>query len=115
MSVIHIKKHVCNYVMLDKTSLNDKRLSWKATGLHAYLVGLPKNWNINVSDLVNRKSGGRDQVYSMLRELEGLGYIKRKKLQGENGRMNGYDYTALECPSTASGKTVSGKTDTTKD
>ena len=115
MSVIHIKKHECNYVMLDKTSLNDKKLSWKATGLHAYLIGLPENWNINVSDLVKRKSGGKDQVYSMLLELEKRGYIKRRKIQNPDGRMGGYEYTAFECPSTASGKTVSGKPDTTKD
>ena len=105
MSVIHIKKHKCNYIMLDKTCLNDKKLSWKATGLHAYLIGLPENWNINVSDLVKRKSGGRDQVYSILRELEKHGYIERRKLQNnKNGRMNGYNYTAFEYPSPLTGK-----------
>jgi hypothetical protein len=102
MSVVHVKKHEGNYVMLDKTCLNDKKLSWKATGLHSYLMGLPGNWNINVSDLIKRKAGGRDQIYSMLSELEEHGYIKRKKLQGKDGLMGGYDYTAFEHPSTAS-------------
>jgi DNA-binding MarR family transcriptional regulator len=102
MSVIHVKKHTANFIVMDKTGLNDKRLSWKATGLHSYLMGLPDNWKINVADLRKRKMGGRDQIYTMLKELEKRGYIKRVKLQDEKGRMNGYDYTAHEHPVTAS-------------
>jgi hypothetical protein len=102
MSIIRVKKHEMNYAIIDKTCLNDKTLSWKATGLHSYLMGLPNNWDINVADLVKRKAGGRDQVYSMLKELEKHGYIKRTNGRTAGGRMNGCNYTALERPSTAS-------------
>ena len=34
------------FIMLDKTCINDNRLSWKAKGLHTYIMGLPDDWKI---------------------------------------------------------------------
>lgn len=50
-----IKRHKNNnFVVLDKTALNDPNLSWQAKGLHSYLMGLPTEWEVNVRDLTNR-------------------------------------------------------------
>ena len=35
-----------NYTVMDNTFLKDKRLSWKAKGLFAYILSLPSNWKI---------------------------------------------------------------------
>ena len=44
MSKILRKKRDNPYLTIDKTALNDKRLTWQAKGLHAYLMGLPDDW-----------------------------------------------------------------------
>ena len=119
---IHRKKKESNFIMLDKTALNDKSLSWKAKGLHSYLMGLPDDWKINVADLTNRSTDGKDSTAAGLNELIKAGYITRKRLTGEGGLFQGYDYDVLEEPisglsvggSTITGKTVYGKPVTNK-
>jgi predicted transcriptional regulator len=115
MSIIHIKKHECNYAIIDKYCLNDKRISLKATGLHSYLMGLPDNWKINVADLVNRKRDGRESVTTAIKELEKAGYIVKNRNQLPDGRMNGWKYTVYEISATDNGKTDFGKPLTNKD
>jgi hypothetical protein len=101
MSVLRIHKKQQNYVILDKTCLNDNSLSWGAKGLHAYLMSLPDDWKVRVSDLQKRSKNGRDAVRKLLVELEGNGYIKKSPFRNEgNGRFGGMEYLVLEIPET---------------
>ena len=106
---IHRIKSTGNFVILQKTVLQDENLSWKAKGLHCYLMQLPSDWQINVADLSNRSKDGRDATASALSELQKAGYIKRTKINDEGGKFAGYDYEVHEVKtSTTNGKTVNG-------
>jgi hypothetical protein len=63
-------------------------MSWKATGLYAYLCSLPGDWEINVEDLKNRKTDGRDSTRAALNELRELGFIAEEKVRS-GGRFGG--------------------------
>jgi len=106
---IHRIKSTDNFVVLQKTVLQDGNLSWKAKGLHCYLMQLPADWQINVADLSNRSKDGRDATASALSELQKAGYVKRTKISDEGGKFAGYDYEVHEVKiSTTNGKTVNG-------
>ena len=96
MSIIRIKKED-NYIVLDKTLLKDKELSWKAKGLHSYLMGLPDDWKVQEADLVNRSSDGRASTRSAIKELTDAGYIKRVAVR-EKGKFKAWEFVVHERP-----------------
>ncbi|AOU90878.1 hypothetical protein LEAN103870_15220 [Legionella anisa] len=99
MAVLRIHKKQQNFVILDKTCLNDQTLSWGAKGLHAYLISLPDNWKVRVSDLKERARNGRDAVRGLLSELEQAGYIQKVTSRDDaSGRFGGVEYLVLEIP-----------------
>lgn len=67
--VIRVKKRPSNFVMMDKTFLEDDRLSYKAKGLLAYLLSKPDDWKVIVGNLVNSSKDGKASVYAGLKEL----------------------------------------------
>lgn len=75
-----------NYTIMGNAGINDERLSFKATGLLAYLLSKPDNWNINELQLADVKQDKRDGVRAALKELEDAGYILRTKRRSEDGK-----------------------------
>ncbi|MGC1183155.1 replication protein [Legionella sp.] len=99
MAVLRIHKKQRNFVILDKTCLYDESLSWGAKGLHAYLMSLPDDWKVRVSDLKERARNGRDAVRGLLSELEQAGYIQKSTCRDDvSGRFGGVEYLVLEIP-----------------
>ncbi|WP_242604609.1 replication protein [Legionella fairfieldensis] len=79
--------------------MNDESLSWGAKGLHAYLLSLPDNWKVRVSDLKERARNGRDAVRGLLGELKQAGYIQKSTCRDDvSGRFGGVEYLVLEIP-----------------
>ncbi len=68
--IIRVKKCQNNFVMMDKTFLEDTRLSFKAKGILAYLLSKPDNWKVIVGNLVNSSTDGKKAIYSGLKELK---------------------------------------------
>lgn len=74
-----------------REALQDPRLSFKATGMLAYLLSLPDNWRTNAERLSGAKNKlgkareGREAMQAGLRELEEAGYLLRRKYQDERG------------------------------
>ncbi|MBS3789262.1 hypothetical protein KGY79_13840 [Candidatus Bipolaricaulota bacterium] len=67
--------------------LNEEEdLSWKAKGLHTYLMTRPDNWKFNYQDIINRASDGRTAVESGMKELKDKGYLKIINRQSEEGK-----------------------------
>ena len=62
--VIRVRKRPNNFVMLDKTFLEDDRLSFKAKGILAYLLSKPDNWKVIVGNLVKYSKDGKSAVYA---------------------------------------------------
>jgi len=86
------------YVMLNKEPLNNKKLSWKAKGLLAYLLSLPDNWKINIVDLTNRSEDGEVSTRAGIKELIDHGYIFYQRGRVEHGRFAQSIYEVYENP-----------------
>jgi DnaD/phage-associated family protein len=85
MSIFRVQKNT-NFVVMDKTSLQDERLSWKAKGLHAYMLSLPNDWKFFDTELEKHAKDGRDSLKSAIKELKEFGYMKRNRKQNETGK-----------------------------
>ena len=113
MAIIRVIKDKNNpYVMLNKTCLQDSSISWKAKGLHSYVMSLPDGWDIYLSDLTNRSKDGKDSTNSALKELEKKGYLSRLIKRDEKGKLlGGYDYIFYEVPNNISPKSEKPKSE----
>lgn len=97
--VIRVKKRPSSFVLIDKTFLEDTRLSYKAKGILAYLLSKPDNWKVIVANLVNNSSDGKAAVYSGLRELKKYGYYEKRPVRSEDGRkIARWESTVYEVP-----------------
>jgi len=97
MSVIRVVKNK-NYTVMSNYHLKDKRLSFKAKGLLSMCLSLPDDWNYSIAGLVKISKEGKESVTSTLKELEKEGYLKRKKIRDERGRIVDVEYTITEFP-----------------
>lgn len=96
MSIMRIQKKD-NYVVIDKTLLNNRELSWKAKGLHSYLMSLPDDWRVQETDLVKRSKDGKESTRSAIKELTEAGYIKRVAIR-EKGKFKSWEFVVYELP-----------------
>ena len=87
-----------DYTVINNTVLKDERLSWKAKGLFCYLLSLPEDWNICLSDLQNRAKDGIDGLKSAVKELKEYGYLIQKRNKDEKGRFLKTIYIIVENP-----------------
>ena len=97
--VIRVRKRPNNFVMLDKTFLEDDRLSFKAKGILAYLLSKPDNWKVIVGNLVKYSKDGKSAVYAGLKELKECGYYMKTPIRSEDGRrISRWESTVYEMP-----------------
>lgn len=85
-------KRTGNFTTVRNEYLQDVNLSWKAKGLITYIMSLPPDWQLNLSDLKKRSKDGRDATAAGLRELITNGYCQRCKVRGDGGTFVGCDY-----------------------
>ncbi len=93
--------HSKDYVSISNSTVQDKRLSWEARGLLAYLLSLPENWQIKVGHLQQQGNAGRDGVRRMLRELQTFGYASgfgKSEAHTNSGRFGTPEITIYESP-----------------
>ena len=84
-NIIRISKKD-NYVVLDKTFLNDKTLSWKAKGIMAYMLSKPDDWTFYMNELEKHAIDGKSSLQSGFKELRNKGYVVKRRTQDENGQ-----------------------------
>ena len=87
-----------NFTILDNTCIRDDRLSWKAKGVHTYLMSLPDDWKIHISEIVNHSSDGKAALYSAIQMLEEYGYIKKIRNRRKDGCFENTVYQVFESP-----------------
>lgn len=63
------------YTTINLTAVEDKTLSWKAKGLHLYLLSRPDVWELRYTDLLNRSKDGKASVGLAVSELKKSGYL----------------------------------------
>ena len=115
-TIFRIQKNADNpFVMIDKRIFTDKKLSYRAKGVLGYLLSRPDNWLVNMVDVANQSTEGRDAVLTAVNELMKHGYVERIEHR-ENGRFKSYEYLVYEVPKsvvpsddTAHWKSVNGK------
>ena len=82
---------------MDKTFLKDKRLSWKAKGILAYMRSMPDNWTFYIDELIQHSTDGESSFRTGLNELKKHGYVKRYPVR-ENNKIARWETLVLENP-----------------
>lgn len=99
---IHRAPRPRNYTSISSVPLNDTRISWDTRGLLLHLLAQADHWTVHVDALTKRgKGAGRTKIYSMLAEMQQLGYCKKTPKRGAQGRLAGWDYHISEEPDLA--------------
>lgn len=86
-----------HYATVKLTAVEDHRLSYKAKGLHTYLISRPPEWKIYHHDLLARATDGKDSVTSGIKELKKYAYL-RIELVRNGGRITGAIWHVYEEP-----------------
>jgi hypothetical protein len=87
------------YFMLNRTAVEDDRLSFKAVGILTYLLSKPDNWTVQETDLANRHTEGGAAVRTGLAELRECGYLEKIATRDEEtGRITGWETHVYEIP-----------------
>ena len=97
MAVFRVEKNK-NYTVMSNHHLKDKNLTLKSKGLLSVVLSLPEEWNYTVRGLAAICKEGVDCIGAALRELETAGYLKRKKLRDDRGRITDTEYVIYEFP-----------------
>ena len=110
-----------DYVVIPNKTAQDSSLSWEARGMLCMMLSLPSDWAIHISWLVEQSPKcKRDKVMAIIKELVDCGYIVKSQGKGDDGKFSGNDYSVFSkndnrVGNSVNGKTVNGKTDTTKE
>ena len=84
--ILKIKQREHPFVQVDKKIANAKNLSFKAKGLMTYLLGLPDNWEVYLTEIVKHSPDGIYAVRSAINELIEAGYITKTTGRRPNGK-----------------------------
>ena len=79
---IRVKKDK-NYSTIHNGFLRRKDLSWKAKGIMTYILHLPDDWNVVLSEVVKNATEGQSAFDSGWKELKDAGYVKRQPVKHE--------------------------------
>jgi hypothetical protein len=96
-TVFRIRK-TSNYVSISRFTLEDKRLSWEARGLHAFLLAKPDDWKTCIAHLIKCSPAGRDKTRRIINELIAHNYIVKSEQRSLQGRFSSPQYIVYETP-----------------
>lgn len=68
----------------------NRELSFRALGLHTYLMSMPEGWRISSDRVAAKSLEGRDSVQTALRELEAANLYKVVRTRGPGGKFVTY-------------------------
>lgn len=91
MNIITRKRN-SNYTTISNVFLRDIRLSCKAKGILAVIMGLPDDWDFSIRGILSITKEGKDAVYSAIKELKDYGYCEVSEQKDNNGKFKGYSY-----------------------
>ena len=98
MSQVFRVERTKNFTVMANYHLKDRRLSLKAKGLLSVMLSLPDDWNYNMKGLARLSEDGLDSVRSTVNELERYGYVTRRRIRTETGRLADTEYLVRERP-----------------
>jgi hypothetical protein len=74
------------FTTIDRETVNDERLSFRARGVLLWLLDKPDDWHCTSEQLARAATEGRDAIRAALGELEALHYLRREKTQDRRGQ-----------------------------
>jgi len=83
---------------IDLRIIENPVLSWRAKGLHTYLISRPPGWKIWYKDLVQRATDGTTAVRSAVKELQDTGYLKIERQLDESKKVIGSRWIVAQTP-----------------
>jgi len=89
-----------NYTVICNELLHRKDISARAKGIYAYIMTLPDDWQLFMSELFQHFTEGAGALKTAFKELETAGYITKQKRKTNNGRFDGWEYTVTEYANT---------------
>lgn len=79
--------------------LADKRLSWKARGILAYMLSMKEDWQFYTTELATHSDkDGVKALRSGLKELEELGYLRRLQPKKKDGHFDSLEWVLTDTP-----------------
>ncbi|OMC83337.1 DnaD domain protein [Viridibacillus sp. FSL H8-0123] len=96
MGIMRVAKN-SNYTVMNRTALNDKRLSWKAKGIMAYMLSMPDDWVFYMVELVKHSTDGERSFRAGFKELQNCGYVTRQPVR-EGQRIKEWETIVHEVP-----------------
>ncbi|GED14829.1 helix-turn-helix domain-containing protein [Aneurinibacillus migulanus] len=102
-TVYRVKKDT-NFIVMNKTGLQDKQLSWKAKGLLAYMLSMPDNWKFHNEELATHSPEGVGVIKSAIKELKERGYVVREPIRDEKGKVKEWGTFVYEVPQAPEGE-----------
>lgn len=97
------KKHIfrvvknSNYSVICNVHLQDKNLSWKAKGIHSYILSLPDDWEIRINHLITISKDGERATRSGIKELYDNKYWQKYPVY-VNGKVDHWETKISEVP-----------------
>lgn len=100
-TIFRTKKNKDNpYVMVDRRTIDNPVLSFKAKGILTYLLSRPDGWEVSITDLVRHGQEGEAAIRSGMKELREAGHMVYETSRAE-GRITGWLIRVFEVPQIA--------------
>ena len=96
--IIKIHKRENPYVQIDKSILNNEKLSWRAKGLLVYLLSLPNDWKVYLDEVTKHSTDKITSTRSAFSELKDAGYVKKVSTRDDKGHITGWETIVYETP-----------------
>jgi len=86
MSIKRAPRPKSNFTIIGNAVLRDENLSFRARGVLASILSRPDNWKTTAESLARESKEGRSAILTVLKELEQVGYMTRRKYRNEKGQ-----------------------------
>ena len=97
MAVFRTEKN-SDFTTMSNYHFKDKRLSMKAKGLLSMMLSFPDDWQYSLNGLAAASKESLTSIRAMVQELEDNGYLVRRCLRNERGRLASIAYDIYEMP-----------------
>lgn len=94
-----IRRHITsNFTVIPNAAILDDRLSIGARWLLCYLLSRPQDWQVQIPDIQKKAAVGREKAYALVKELIGVGWVRKDEARQKDGKWGGVEYVVMDEP-----------------